>query len=91
MVALAAHLPQIRYLPIGEALAVRLRAVQESGDTGSREESVEFGLERGKLFAANVRATTRHHHSGVPAQERQGSAKGMEPLELLLELFVRGR
>ena len=88
VVALAAHLAQIRDLPIDEALAVRLRAIQETGDSRRGEQSVVFGLERGELLAADVRAATRHHHGGIPSQERKRSAEGMEAFELLLELLI---
>ena len=88
MVALAAHLAQVRDLPVGEALGIGLRPVQEPGDARRGEQSVVFGLERGELLAANVRATARHHHRGVPAQQRKRAAEGMQALELLLELFV---
>ena len=42
-----------------------------------------------QLLAAHVRAATRHHHGGIPAQQRQRAPEGMEALELLLELYVR--
>ncbi len=90
VVALPAHLAQVRDLPVGEDLDIGLRPVQQTGDARRGEQSVVLGLERGELFAANVRATTRHHHRGIPSQQRKGAAKGMESLELLLELLVRG-
>ncbi len=53
------------------------------------EQRVVFGLERGQLLAAHVGTATRHHHGGVPAQERERAAEGVEALELLFELLVR--
>ena len=92
MVALAAHLVQVRDLPVGEPLGVRLSAVQEPRDARRREQRVVFGLQRRELLAANVGATARHHHRRVPAQQRQSTAEGMQALELLFELLVgRGR
>ncbi len=88
MVALAAHLAQIRDLPVLEALGVGLRAVQQARDPRRGEQRVVLGLERGQLFAAHVGAAARHHHGGVPAQQRQGAAEGVEALELLFELLV---
>ncbi len=66
MVTLAAHLSEIGNLPVRETLRVCLRSVQESSDTRSGQEAVVFGFECGELFTANVRASARHHHGGIP-------------------------
>ena len=83
MIALAAHLAQIRHLPVEQTLCIGLGAVQQAGDARRGEQRVMLGLQRRKLLAAHVRASARHHHGGVPAKERQGSAEGVESLELL--------
>src|SRR6185437_6399900 len=84
VITLTAHLAQIRYLPILQALGIGLGTVQEARDARSGEQCVMLRLQRGKLLAADISAATRHHHCGVPAKERQSSAKGVESLELLL-------
>ena len=89
MVALPAHLPKIRDLPVGESLGVGLRPIEQPRDARRSEQRVVLGLERGKLLAANVGTAPRHHHRRIPAQQRQRSTEGVEALELLLELFVR--
>src|ERR1700726_2815205 len=92
MVALPAHLVQVRDLPVGQTLGVRLSPVQEPGDARRREQRVMFGFQRRELLAANVGATARHHHRRVPTQQRESTAESMQPLELLFELLVgRGR
>ena len=88
VIALAAHLAQVRHLPIRQALGVGLRAVEQPGDSGSGEQRVVLGLERGELVTANVGTASRHHHRGVPTQKRQRTTERVETAELLLELFV---
>ena len=88
MIALAAHLAQVGELPVGKALGVRLRAIEEPRDARRGQKGVVFGFKRGALFTAQVGAATRHHHRGVPAQERERTAKSVQALELLFELFV---
>ena len=89
MVTLATHLAKIGNLPIDETLAVGLSAVQKTGDTRRGEQGVVLSLERGELLASHVGAATRHHYRGIPSQERERSAEGMEPFELLFELLIR--
>ncbi len=89
VVALAAHLAKVCDLPVREALAVGLSAIQKSGDTGSSEQRVVLGLERGELVSTNIRASARHHHCGIPSEQGQRTAERVETAELLLELFVR--
>ena len=89
MVALPAHLVQVRDLPVGEPLGVRLSAIQEPRDARRRQQRVVFGFQRRELLAANVSAAARHHHRRVPAQQRQSTAESMQTLELLFELLVR--
>jgi len=89
MVALAAHLAQVGDLPVRETLGVGLRAVEQTRDPRRGQQCVVLRLQRSELLAAHVGAAARHHHGGIPAQQRQGAAKGVEPSELLLELFVR--
>ena len=89
MIALATHLAQIGNLPVGQALAVGLSAIQQPGNPGCGEQSMVLGLERGELFTSNVGATTRHHHGGIPSQERESAAEGVKAFELLFELLVR--
>jgi hypothetical protein len=48
-----------------------------------------LSLERSELFTANVSAATRHHHRGIPSQERKSTAEGVKPFELLFELLIR--
>ena len=84
MIALAPHLAKIRNLPVGKALGIRLGAIEQPDDARRREERVMLGLERGELLAANIRAPPRHHHRGVPAQQRERSTEGVETFELLL-------
>jgi hypothetical protein len=50
---------------------------------------VVLGFQRRQLFAANIRAAARHHHRGIPAQQRQRAAKRMQAAKLLFQLFVR--
>ena len=47
-------------------------------------------LDGGELLAAHVGAAARHHHGGIPAQQRQRAAEGVQALPLLFELFVGG-
>ncbi len=88
MVALTAHLAQVRDLPVLQPLDVGLRPIQQPGDLGSSEQRVVLGLERGELLAAHVGAAARHHDRSIPAQEREGSAEGMQAAKLLFELLV---
>ena len=88
VVALAAHLAQVGELPVLESLGVGLRAIQQARDARRGQQRVVLGLERGQLLAAHVGAAARHHHRGVPAQQRERATEGVQALELLLELLV---
>ena len=90
MVALTAHLAQIGDLPVGEPLGIGLGAIEQARDARRGEQRVVLGLERGELLAANVGTAPRHHDRRIPAQQRQRATEGVEALELLLELLVRG-
>ena len=89
MVALAAHLAQVRDLPVLQALDIGLGAIQQARDARRRKQGVVLRLQGSELLATHVRAAARHHHGGIPAKQRQRSAKRVESLELLLQLFVR--
>ena len=89
MVALTTHLAKIGDLPVDQALAVRLGAIQKTGDSRSRQQRVMLGFERRELFASDVCTATRHHDRGIPSQERKRSAEGMKTFELLFELLIR--
>ena len=89
MVALAAHLAQVRELPVFESLRVRLRAIEQPRDARRGEQRVILGLERGELLTAHLGAAARHHHGGVPAQQRQRAAEGVQAPEFLFQLLVR--
>jgi hypothetical protein len=71
VISLSSHLTQIRDLPVRENLAIGLRAIQKAGHAGSGKESVVLGFESSQLLAAHIGATTRHHHGGIPSQERK--------------------
>ena len=90
MVALATHLAKIRDLPVDEPLAVRLGAVQKSGDPRSGQQRVVLGLERRELFASDVCAATRHHDRGIPAQQCQRAVESVQTAPFLLELTIGG-
>ena len=47
-----------------------------------------LGLERRQLLAAHIGAAARHHHRGIPAQQRQRAAKGMQAAKFLFQLLV---
>ena len=49
-----------------------------------------LGLDGSQLLAAHVGAAARHHDGGIPAQQRQRTTEGVQPLPLLFELFVGG-
>jgi hypothetical protein len=89
VVALATHLAKIRNLPIDEALAVRLGAVEKSSDSRRGQQRMMLGLERCELFTSDVCAATRHHDRGIPSEERKRSTEGMKAFELLFELLIR--
>lgn len=89
MIALATHLAKIRDLPIDEPLAVRLGAVEKSGDARRRQQRMVLSLERRELFASDVCTATRHHDRGIPSEERKRSTEGMKSFELLFELLIR--
>jgi hypothetical protein len=89
VVTLTTHFSKIGNLPVDEALTVGLGTIQEARYARCGEKSVMLCLERGELFAANVRAASRHHHRGVPSEERERSPEGVKAFELLFELFVR--
>ena len=91
MIALTAHLAQVRELPVFEPLGVGLRAIEQARDLGRREQGVVFGFERGQLLAAHFGAAAGHHHRRVPAQQRERAAKGMQAAKFLLELLIRCR
>ena len=88
MVTLATHFAQIGDLPIDQTLTVRLGAIEKSRDARGGKQRVVLGLERRELFASDVCTATRHHHRGIPPQERKRSAKGMKAFELLFELLI---
>ena len=89
MVTLTTHFAKIGHLPIDQALAVRLGAIEKARDSRGGEQCVMLGFERRELFASDVGTATRHHHRGIPSQERKCSAEGMKPFELLFELLIR--
>ena len=86
-----AHLAQVRRLPAGERLGVRIGAVEQPRDARRHEQRVGLDLERRELVAADVRARPRHGDGGVPAQDREHAPEGVQPPEFLLELLIRGR
>ena len=54
MIARAAHLAQIGELPVGEALSIGLRAIQQPRDSGCGQKGVMLGFKRRALFAAQI-------------------------------------
>jgi hypothetical protein len=48
-----------------------------------------FGLESSQLLTSDVGAATRHHHGGIPSEERERSPECVKAFELLLELLIR--
>jgi hypothetical protein len=88
VIALPTHLAQVRYLPVFETLAIGLGPIEQSGDSGSGEQSMVLCLERGELVAANVGTTSRHHDRGVPTEQGERTTERVESAEFLLELFV---
>jgi hypothetical protein len=60
--------------------------IQQLEDQLAEKESL-LGLDGGQLLAAHIGAAARHHHGGIPAQQRQCTAKGMQTLPLLFELL----
>ncbi len=91
VIALAAHLAQVRDLPVLEPAQIRLRTIEQPRDLGRGQQRVVLGLERRDLFTTQFRAAARHHDRRVPAQQRQCATEGMQPAPFLLELLVRGR
>jgi hypothetical protein len=89
VVTLTAHLAKVRNLPVGKALGIGVGTIQQASNARSGEQRMVFGLQSGKLLSPDVRASARHHHGGVPAQEGERSAEGVEPFELLFELLIR--
>ena len=89
MIALPAHLTQVRDLPVDETLAIGLGPVQQAGNSGRGKQSMVLGLERSELLTSNVGAATRHHHGSIPSQERESAAEGVKAFELLFELLIR--
>ena len=49
-----------------------------------------LGLEGGELLAAHVGAAARHHDRRIPAQQARRAAEGVQAVQLLFELLVRG-
>ena len=88
VVALPAHLAQIRERPILELRGPGLGALQQTRHLRRREQGVVFGLERRQLLAAHIGAAARHHHRRVPTQQRQRAAKRMQSTKFLFQLFV---
>ena len=91
MVVQAAHLAQVRGLPAGERLGIRIRAIEQARNARRDEERVGLDLERRELVAAKVGTRPRHGDGGIPAQEREHATEGVEPPEFLLELLIRSR
>ncbi len=88
MVALAAHLVQIGERPILQLGGARLCALQQARHFRRGEQGVMLGLERRQLLATHIGAAARHHHRGIPAQQRQRTAKCMQTAKLLFQLLV---
>jgi hypothetical protein len=88
MIALTAHLAQVRERPVVELRGGRLGALEQPCDLRGRQQCVVFRLQRGELLAAHVRAAARHHHCRVPAQQRQRAAEGVQAAEFLFQLLV---
>ena len=88
VIALTAHLAQVRRLPVLQPWAFAC-ARSSSRVIAGREQRVVFGLERRQLLAADIGAAARHHHRGIPAQQRQRAAERVQAPEFLLELLVR--
>ena len=88
VIALAAHLAQIGERPILELRGPRFRALQQPCHFRCGEQGMVLGFERRQLFAAHIGAAARHHHRGIPAQQRQRAAKRVQAAKFLFQLFV---
>ena len=89
VVALPAHLAQIGERPILHLRGARLGALEQPRHFRRREQGVMLGLQRRQLLAAHIGTAARHHHRGIPAQQRQRAAKCVQAAKLLFQLFVR--
>jgi len=70
VVALPAHLAQVGKRPILHLRSARLRALQQPRHFRRRQQGVMLSFQRRQLLAADIGTAARHHHRGVPAQQR---------------------
>src|SRR5512138_55328 len=87
----AAHLAQVRELPIFETLRVCFGTIEQARHARRAHERMAFRFERRKLLATKIRPPARHHHRGIPPQHGSRGSKRMQTSEFLFELLVWGQ
>ena len=85
----AAHIAQVRLPPGIERGPALLRARQQLGHVGGRDDLVGDHAQGGELIGAIVTGAVGHHGRTVPVQDRRGAADGAQPREAALKLGIR--
>ena len=88
VIALPAHLAQVRERPILELRRGGLGTLEQPCDPRCRQQRVVLGFERGELLTAHVGTAARHHDGRIPAQQRESASKRVQSPEFLFELLI---